>query len=87
MRRVSPGYGEGLRGAFPPLAGSDYLEGKREDVLAVSLFGLSGPITVNDQEYNAVMPSMGHLSDAELAAAMTYVFNSWGNEYAAVRPG
>ena len=78
--------GEGLTGAFPPLARSDYLEGKREDVLAVALFGLSGPITVNDQEYNAVMPSMGHLSDAELAAAMTYVFNSWGNEYAAVSP-
>ncbi|MEM8816905.1 MAG: cytochrome D1 domain-containing protein [Pseudomonadota bacterium] len=79
--------GEGLTGAFPPLAKSDYLEGKREDVLAVALFGLSGPITVNDQEYNAVMPSMGHLSDAELAAAMTYVFNSWGNEYAAVSSG
>ena len=78
--------GEGLPGAFPPLAASDYLEGKREDVLAVALFGLSGPITVNDQEYNAVMPSMGHLSDAELAAAMTYVFNAWGNEYAAVTP-
>jgi len=78
--------GEGLPGAFPPLAASDYLDGKREDVLAVALFGLSGPITVNDQEYNAVMPSMGHLSDAELAAAMTYVFNAWGNDYAAVTP-
>jgi len=78
--------GQGLPGAFPPLAASDYLDGNREDVLAVALFGLSGPITVNDQEYNAVMPSMGHLSDAELAAAMTYVFNAWGNEYAAVTP-
>jgi nitrite reductase (NO-forming)/hydroxylamine reductase len=76
--------GKGLPGAFPPLAGSDFLEGKREDVLAVALFGLSGPITVNDVEYNAVMPSMGHLKDEDLAAALTYVFNSWGNSYAAV---
>ncbi len=78
--------GKGLPGAFPPLAGSDYLKRDREEVLSVALFGLSGPITVNDQEYNAVMPSMGHLSDADLAAALTYVFNSWGNSLAAVSP-
>ena len=78
--------GKGLPGAFPPLAGSDYLERDREEVLSVALFGLSGPITVNDQDYNAVMPSMGHLSDEDLAAALTYVFNSWGNSLAAVSP-
>ncbi len=78
--------GKGLPGAFPPLADSDYLQGNREDVLAVALFGLSGPIIVNEQEYNAVMPSMGYLSDEDLAAALTYVFNSWGNSLAAVTP-
>jgi nitrite reductase (NO-forming)/hydroxylamine reductase len=78
--------GKGLPGAFPPLAESDYLLRDREDVLAVALFGLSGPITVNDQEYNGVMPSMGHLKDEDLAAALTYVFNSWGNSLAAVTP-
>jgi nitrite reductase (NO-forming)/hydroxylamine reductase len=78
--------GQGLPGAFPPLAGSDYLQGPREDVLAVALFGLSGEITVKGQTYNAVMPSMGHLSDQDLAAALSYVFNSWGNSLAAVTP-
>ena len=78
--------GKGLPGAFPPLAESDFLQGEREDVLAVALFGLSGPITVNGQEYNGVMPSMGHLKDEDLAAALTYVLNSWGNSYAAVTP-
>ena len=76
--------GKGLPGAFPPLAGSDFLQGDREDVLAVALFGLSGPITVNGEEYNGVMPSMGHLTDEDLAAALTYVFSSWGNALAAV---
>jgi nitrite reductase (NO-forming)/hydroxylamine reductase len=76
--------GKGLPGAFPPLADSDFLQGDREEVLAVALFGLSGPITVNGQEYNGVMPSMGHLKDQDLAAALTYVLNSWGNSYAAV---
>lgn len=76
--------GTGLPGAFPPLADSDFLQGDRKQVMAAALFGLSGPITVNDVEYNGVMPSLGHLSNEDLAAALTYVFTSWGNDGAAV---
>ena len=76
--------GQGLPGAFPPLAGSDYLQGERKDVLAAALFGLSGPITVNGTDYNGVMPSMGYLTDQELADSLTYVLNSWGNSGSAV---
>lgn len=77
--------GEGMKGVFPPLANSDYIaKGERDKVLAAALFGLSGPITVNGVDYNGVMPSMGHLSDEELAAALSYVRNSWGNKYGSV---
>jgi nitrite reductase (NO-forming)/hydroxylamine reductase len=76
--------GVGLAGAFPPLADSDFLQGNRQEVLAAALFGLQGPITVNGVEYNGVMPSLGHLTDEDLAAAVTYVFGSWGNDLAAV---
>ena len=76
--------GSGLTGAFPPLAGSDYLTGDRKKVLSAAMFGLSGPITVNGVDYNGVMPSLGHLPDADLAAALTYVLGSWGNTGAAV---
>jgi nitrite reductase (NO-forming)/hydroxylamine reductase len=76
--------GKGLKGAFPPLAESDYLTGDRKQVMSAALFGLSGPITVNGEQYNGVMPSLGHLSDADLAAALTYVWGSWGNTGAAV---
>jgi nitrite reductase (NO-forming)/hydroxylamine reductase len=76
--------GKGLTGAFPPLAGSDYLKGDRKKVMTAALFGLSGPITVNGVDYNGVMPSMGYLPDEDLAAALTYVFKSWGNDGAAV---
>jgi nitrite reductase (NO-forming)/hydroxylamine reductase len=76
--------GTGLAGAFPPLAGSDFLLGDRKEVMAAALFGLSGPITVNGVDYNGVMPSLGHLPDEDLAAALTYVFGSWGNTGAAV---
>jgi nitrite reductase (NO-forming)/hydroxylamine reductase len=76
--------GSGLAGAFPPLAKSDYLLGDRKEVIGAALFGLSGPITVNGVDYNGVMPSLGYLDDADLAAAMSYVFASWGNDLAAV---
>lgn len=79
--------GTGLPGAFPPLAKSDYLLRDRKEVLAVAIFGLSGPVTVNQQQYNGVMPSMGYLSDQDLADVLTYVLNSWGNSGAAVGPG
>ncbi|RLA28999.1 MAG: hypothetical protein DRR15_16715, partial [Gammaproteobacteria bacterium] len=48
--------GQGLPGAFPPLAQSDFLLGNRQEVMQAALFGLSGPITVNGQDYNGVMP-------------------------------
>jgi nitrite reductase (NO-forming)/hydroxylamine reductase len=76
--------GQGLAGAFPPLADSDFLKGDRKKVMGAALFGLSGPITVNGVDYNGVMPSLGHLPDQDLAAALTYVFGSWGNDGAAV---
>jgi len=76
--------GAGLPGAFPPLAQSDFLDGDRKQVMSAALFGLSGPITVNGVDYNGVMPSLGHLQDEDLAAALTYVFASWGNTGAAV---
>ncbi len=76
--------GQGLPGAFPPLAGSDFLKGDRKKVMSAALFGLSGPVTVNGVEYNGVMPSLGHLPDEDLAAALTYVYGSWGNDGAAV---
>ncbi len=71
--------GQGLKGAFPPLAGSDKLqEGGMFAVTAV-LNGLSGPITVNGVDYNGVMPALAYLNDRDVADIVTFVMNSWGN--------
>ena len=75
--------GEGLTGAFPPLADSDYLLDDRARSLQVVIQGRSGKMVVNDQEYDAVMPGMGYLSDPQLAAILTFVTNSWGNSASA----
>ncbi len=72
--------GNGLPGAFPPLAGSDFLKANGiEKVTENVLKGISGKLTVNGVEYNNVMPAMSHLADGDIANIVTYVFNSWGN--------
>jgi nitrite reductase (NO-forming) len=71
--------GKGLPGVFPPLAGSDYLAKGNEEIIKVVLNGLSGPVTVNGQDYNSVMPPMSQLTDDEVANILTYTLNSWGN--------
>jgi len=76
--------GKGLPGAFPPLAGSDYLEADPKRAIGVVLHGLTGPVTVNGKEFNSVMPPMTQLSDTEIADVLTYVMNSWGNDFGVV---
>lgn len=72
--------GTGLPGAFPPLAGSDFLSGQGKMKVVTSILqGLSGKLTVNGVDYNNVMPAMSHLSDEDVANIVTYVYNSWGN--------
>lgn len=79
------GEGTGVPGAFPPLAGSDWVTGDQGRLLRVILHGLTGPIEVNGEEYAGTMPPFGGaLSNADVAAVATYVRASWGNEAPAV---
>ena len=71
--------GAGLPGVFPPLAKSDWLVANRKSAADVLLHGLAGPIKVNGQDYNSVMPPMAQLTDDEVANILTYVLGSWGN--------
>ena len=77
--------GQGIPGAFPPLAGSDYLLSKPERAIGVLLKGLSGKITVNGTDYNGVMPAVS-LSDEKIANVLTYVLNSWNNNGGEIMP-
>ena len=72
------GDGSGIKGAFPPLAKSDYLKNDTKKVVNVLKNGLTGPVTVNGDRYNGVMPSLG-LSNEEIANVLTFIYSSWGN--------
>ncbi len=79
--------GKGLAGAFPPLAASDYLADGPGPAIDAVLNGLSGKITVNGVDYNAVMPNLSYLSDSDVADVVTFVMNSWGNPGGEVSSG
>jgi mono/diheme cytochrome c family protein len=76
--------GQGLPGAFPPLAGhvADILSkaGGREYLIKVLLWGLQGQIEVKGMKYNGAMPSFAQLKDEEIAAVLTHIATAWGDD-------
>lgn len=82
--------GRGLESSgFPPLAGTRWVLGNEERLIKLTLKGLYGPIKVLGKEYPGQVPMTsfgGLLNDEEVAAVLTYVRNSFGNNAAAVTP-
>jgi mono/diheme cytochrome c family protein len=77
--------GAGLPGVFPPLAGSEWVNGDGSTVAGILLLGITGPITVKDATFSGMMPAFGaSLSDAEIAAVASHVRSSFGNNSPAV---
>ena len=75
--------GKGLPASgFPPLAGTEWVNGDPEVLVKIILKGLQGPIEVLGREYPGQVPMTpyeGMLNDEEVAAVATYVRNSFGN--------
>ena len=72
--------GKGLPGVFPPLDGSEWVQGDARTVANILLHGINGKISVAGAEYNGAMPSFQQLSDAELAAVASHVRSTWSNK-------
>jgi len=72
--------GQGLAGLAPPLAGSEWVNGDPERLIRIVLHGLRGPIEVKGQAYDHDMPSAGFLTDAQVAAVLTYLRREWDHE-------
>lgn len=77
--------GTGVAGAFPPLAGSDYLNADKLRAIRVVAEGLEGEIRVNGQTFNSTMPAL-HLPDEDVANVLTYVYSMWNNAGHEVTP-
>lgn len=73
-------------GPYPPLAGNpDVASSDTSALIQTVLNGRSGPITVLGRTYGGAMPAWrGQLSNAEIAAVLTYVRSAFGNGAAAI---
>lgn len=79
--------GMGKPNQAPPLAGSEWVKGSSSRMIPIPLVGLSGPVSFKGQEWNLAMPAMGaSLSDEDLAAVLSYIRQSWGNNASEITP-
>lgn len=86
--------GVGVEGIYPPLAGSDWVNGSPERLIRVVLHGLKGQVTVNGKPYSAAaMPAFGKVpgsgynwNDDRIAAVLTYIRQQWGNTAGPITP-
>ena len=62
--------GKGVPGAFPAIDGSKLVNGPPKDQIHIVLAGKPG----------TAMPAWKQLSNADIAAVITYTRNSWGNQ-------
>ena len=81
--------GMGMAPVFPPLAGSNWVNSlSNEELAKLTLYGLQGEITVNNQKFSGMMPGQGMmLDDQKIADVLTFVKNSWENSGGYVSAG
>jgi mono/diheme cytochrome c family protein len=80
--------GAGVPGIYPPLAGSEWVNGPSARVIRIVLYGLKGDVHVEGHVFNAAaMPVFGQVSgsaynwsDEKIAAVLTYVRQAFGNK-------
>jgi mono/diheme cytochrome c family protein len=78
--------GLGIAGVFPPLAGSEWVLGSDKVLVQIPLHGITGVVQVKGTAYHGAMPVFDALSDAEIAAVLSYVRTQWGNAAPAISP-
>ncbi|MEM1441085.1 MAG: cytochrome c [Verrucomicrobiota bacterium] len=71
--------GLGIPGQFPPLVGSEWVDGGTSRLGAIMLHGINGPFKVAGQTYNQLMPAWNNLSDDKVAQVITYIRREFGS--------
>ena len=72
--------GEGVSGAFPPLAGNPVVTGSPVTVIAIVKNGLEGKIVVHGNAYSGIMPAWKkQISDQQIAEVISYIRSAWNN--------
>jgi mono/diheme cytochrome c family protein/glucose/arabinose dehydrogenase len=80
--------GKGLDPAFPSIEKSPWITGDNARLIKLAMYGLMGPLEVNGKKYDGQVPMTpfgGMLTDNEMAAVLTFVRNSFGNQAAPIQ--
>ena len=82
--------GLGLQSSgFPPLSGSEWVNQNSERLIKLTLKGMYGPIKVKGANYPGQVPMTpygGMLKDDEVAAVLSYIRHSFGNQSSFIPP-
>ena len=78
------GKGDELR--FPPLAGSEWVNGDPARLVSIMINGAHGPMQVAGKSYNNIMPPFGFLRDEDITEVVNHIRSSFGNQAAPVTP-
>ena len=83
-------HGQGLPAVgYPPIVGTDWALGDKERLIKLVLKGMHGPMEVAGKNYpgaTAMTPYEGLLDDEGIAAVLTFVRNTFGNEASVISP-
>ena len=81
--------GAGTVGLAPSLVNSPWVVGPPEWLARIILQGMTGPVEIDGEVWNGVMPPHGHiteLDDDTLAGLLTYMRRAWGHKADPVGP-
>lgn len=87
--------GNGVASLAPPLNKSEWVTGRKDHLISIVLYGLTGPVSVNNHLYtapeiNADMPGIGYdpsLSSGDVAELLSFIRKSWQNNAEGVTTG
>lgn len=78
--------GRGVPQMAPTLVESDWVSGDEERLIRVVLEGLEGPIEVKGRSFQGTMGAQAYLTDEQVAAVLTWLRQSFGNQAPPVGP-
>jgi mono/diheme cytochrome c family protein len=86
--------GNGTTALAPPLNSSDWVQGNKNRLIPIVLYGLTGPVKVagklyKSPEINGDMPGIGankEYTDEDIAQILSFIRNSWNNKAEKINP-
>jgi len=78
--------GQGSPGANPPLIGPHIADAPAGRLIRTVLHGMVGPAKIAGADYDGIMPGGQVTDDRDIAAVLTYIRRSWGNQGGVITP-